>query len=106
MRIDLQWAMTGEESGWRPCELCEADFEPRSIIVSIDPYGFEICEECTRALRQRAERGGVEVEWPTWEEYQAALREHPEPMMSEAELRRAEELGLYEDLYKLAQLGD
>lgn len=76
--------------GWRPCELCEADFEPRSIIEAIGPYGYEICDECTRALLQRKKQGGVAADWPTWEHYQQALRDYPEPMMSSDEFDRAE----------------
>jgi len=103
--IDLQWAMTERDSALRPCEMCEAEFEPRSVVVHIAPYGYEICDGCAEALlKTRAARGGVRADWPTWDEYQAALREHPEPMMSSEELERAEELGLYDDFFGLAQL--
>lgn len=96
--------MTKEDSADRLCELCEAEFEPRSIIVRIDPYGHEICDACTRAVLQRANRAGVKAQWPTWEAYRQALREHPEPMMTERELQRAEELGFYDAFSGLAQL--
>ncbi len=82
MFITIEWAMTKEDSGYRLCELCEADFGSRSIIVSTDPHGFEICDECARALLRRGEKGGVKAHWSTWEQYQDALREHPEPMMT------------------------
>ena len=46
--------------------------------------------------------------WPTWEEYQDALqdalREHPDFMLTEVELDRANELGLYDDFFELAIL--
>lgn len=106
MRIDLQWAMTREDSGFKPCELCEADFEPRSIIVGIDPHGFEICHECVSCLLRREDRDRVRADWPTWEEYERALRDHPEPMMTSGECDRAEELGLYDAFYNLAKLSD
>lgn len=48
--------------------------------------------------------GPVKASWPMWEEYQRALREHPEFMMTEEELDRAEELGLYDDFFRLADL--
>lgn len=104
MKITLQWAMTCGDSGYRPCEWCEAEFEPRSVIVLVDPHGYEICQECARAILQRRERGDVAAEWPTWEEYQEALREWPDFMLSEEELARAEELGLYDAFFELAQL--
>lgn len=101
MRITLEWAMTYRDSAIRPCELCEVEFEPRSLVISIGPHGFEICDDCAGALFRRKEKGGVEADWPTWEQYQDALREHPEPMMTTEELRRAEELGLYDDFFEL-----
>jgi len=42
---------------------------------------------------------------PTWGEYQKAVREHPEFMMTEDELDRANELGLYWASFELADLG-
>ena len=104
MRISIEWAMTPEFSGFRPCEFCGAEFEPQPVIVCVDPHGFEICQECVRALL-KGERCGVRVKWPTWEQYQRALRKHPEPMMSEEECKRAEELGLYDDFFRLGDLG-
>lgn len=104
MRIYLSRAMTEKGSGYRPCELCEADFEPRSIIMGIGPHGFEICGECARALLGRGERGGVRADWPTLEQYEQALRDYPEPMMTDEELRRAEELDLYDDFWELSVL--
>lgn len=104
MRISIEWAMTRGDSGYRPCEWCEAEFEPRTIIVRVDPHGHEICGECAEAILQRKERGRVEAIWPTWEKYQEALREHPDFMMTKEELDRAEELGLYWDFFELADL--
>lgn len=103
MRISLEWAMTAKCSGYRPCEFCESDFEPQSIIVSVDPHGFEICPECTRALL-KGERCGIRAKWPTWEQYQQALSDYPEPMMTEEECERAEELGLYDDFFVLTDI--
>ncbi len=105
MKITLEWAMTWGDSGFRPCEWCEAEFEPRTVIVLGDPHGHEICGECAEAiLRLRPQSGPVPAGWPTWEEYQAALRDHPKFMMTEGELDRAEELGLYDNLFEMAQL--
>lgn len=102
MEITLERAMTREDSGHGACELCGVAFEPRPVIVRIGPWYEEICGECVRALL--AGRGEVPAGWPTWERYQEALREHPEPMMTPEELDRAEELGLYHDFYEAAQL--
>jgi hypothetical protein len=58
-------------------------------------------------IRHRPEQGApIGASWPTWEGYQKALREHPTFMMTEDELDRANELGLYWDFFELAQLGD
>lgn len=103
MRIAMEWAMTKECSAVRPCEFCGAGFEPQSVMVCVDPHGFEICPECVRVLL-KGERCGVRALWPTWESYQEALLEHPEPMMTEEECTRAEELGLYDDFFNLAHL--
>lgn len=107
MKISIEWAMTRECSGYRPCGWCEAEFEPRSVMVCVDPHGYEICGECAEAiLRRRPERGSpVAADWPTWEEYQQALREHPDFMLTEEELERAEELGLYGDFFGTSFLG-
>ena len=104
MRISIEWAMTKGDSGYKPCEWCEAEHEPCTVIVRVDPHGFEICPECAEAILRRGERGGVAADWPTWEEYRRALREHPDFMMTEEELDRAEELGLYWDFFELAHL--
>lgn len=105
MRITLEWAMTPSDSAVRPCEFCGAEFEPQTVMVCVDPHGFEVCPECARALL-KGERCGIRAQWPTWEQYQQALREHPEPMMTDDELRLAEELGLYDDFFELAHLSD
>lgn len=106
MRIDLERTMTAGDSGYLPCDLCEAEFEPRSIIVSLGATGREICDGCAGALlpRKGSEAGRVPADWPTWEKYQQALRDFPEPMMSREECDRAEELGLYDDFFELSQL--
>lgn len=47
----------------------------------------------------------VTRDWSTsaWEEYQAALREHPEPMFSDgAEAEQAEDLALHGDFHRLS----
>ena len=96
--------MTREDSGYKPCEWCEADFEPRTIIVRVDPHGEETCGECGGHPCHRPERGTpVAADWPTWEEYQEALRDLPDFMMTEEALDRAEELGLSDALCELAQ---
>lgn len=104
MRITIEWAMTEETSALRPCAWCEAEFDPQPVMVCVDPHNFEICPECARAVL-KGEQCGIRTQWPTWEEYQEALREHPEPMMTEEECARAEELGLYDDFFNLADLG-
>lgn len=55
-------------------------------------------------ILKRKERARVKASWPMWEEYQRALREHPEFMMTEEELDRAEELGLDDYFFRLADL--
>lgn len=104
MEIQLERAMTPEDSGWRPCDLCEADFEPRPVMVCLSVTGYEICPECAGALLPRKDRGEVPADWPTWERYQQALRHYPEPMMTSEECDRAAELGLYDDFFVLSQL--
>ncbi len=55
-------------------------------------------------LRHRPKRGTpVAAGWPMWEEYQEAVRDLPDFTMTEGELDRAEELGLYGDFCELAQ---
>ncbi len=70
------------------------------------PHEHEMRGECAEAiLRHRRERAAsVAADWLTREEYQEALAEHPEFMMTEEELDRAEELGLYDDFFRLADL--
>lgn len=62
-----------------------------------------MCPECVRVLL-KGERCGARASWPTWEEYQRALREYPEFMLTEDELGRAEELGLYDDFFGLTRI--
>lgn len=90
MRIELQWAMV---EGGIPdeCALCEAQFEGTPVIIRIDPFGYEICEQCLRALNARKEQV-PDAPWPSFAEYQEAVRTHPEPMFaSEEEMEAAEE---------------
>jgi hypothetical protein len=71
------------------------------------PHGYETCGECAGVilLRHRPERRvSVAADRPMWEEYQEALREHPEFMMTDDELQRAEELGPYWGFFELTQL--
>jgi len=84
MRIELQWAFSKEDMRAVPCAICEAEFKPRAVIIRCDPYGEEACEECLRALsgRKAALPGAP---WPTWEEYEALVESHPEPMFASAE---------------------
>ena len=64
--------------------------------LCVDPHGHEVCGECAEAiLRHPWGRGApAAAGWATWQEYQKALREQPEFMMTEDELDRANELGL------------
>lgn len=103
MRISIEWTMTKDDSGVRPCAFCDAEFEPQTVMVCVDPHAFEICPECVRALL-KGEQCGVRAQWPTWEQYQQALREHPEFMMTKEELDRAEELGLYDAFFNMSYL--
>jgi hypothetical protein len=107
MRISIERAMIRGDSGYKPCELCEAEFEPTPVVVRVDPYVEQICGEGAEAVRRyRPERGvPVAANRPTWGEYQKAVREHPEFMMTEDELDRANELGLYWASFELADLG-
>ncbi len=84
MKIDLQWAFSREDMTEGPCAICEADFEPRVVIIRCDPHGLEACEDCLRALSARKE-AFPGAPWPTWEEYDALVAAHPEPMFSSVE---------------------
>lgn len=105
MEIRLERAMTEGCSALRPCAWCEEGFEPVPVMVTVDPYGYEICPECARAIL-KGERCGVreKLGWPTWERYQEALRLYREPMMTKEECRRAEELGLYDAAFEMSFL--
>lgn len=103
MEIRLERAMTKKCSAFRPCEWCEADFEPQPVIVTVAPHGFELCPECARAIL-KGERCGIRAKWPTWERYQEALRLYPEPMMTEEECELSEEIGLYDSFFNLTFL--
>jgi hypothetical protein len=79
MRIELQWAFTEDDMVKQPCVLCEHAFESKAVIIRSDPHGYEVCEECLRALSGRkATLPGAP--WPTWEEYEALVAAHPKPM--------------------------
>lgn len=84
MRLELQWAFVKEDIPDQPCDLCEVEFKGRAVIIRTDPYGYEACEECLRALSQRKEQEPG-APWPTWEEYQALVESHPEPMFASDE---------------------
>jgi hypothetical protein len=104
VRITLQRRLVHEEISIRPCELCEAYFEPQPIIARIGEHGFEVCSECRVALLVRKTRGPVDAQWPTLEEYEDALRTYLEPVATQEEVRRADELGWYDDLLELTDL--
>ncbi len=91
MRIQLQWAFSKEDMAPRACALCEAEFIPEAVIIRVDPYAYEACGECLRALDGR-KRQEPRAPWPTWEEYQEALRRHPEPMFPSAGAVEADEM--------------
>ena len=103
MEVRLERAMTKEDSAYRPCAFCGEGFESQTVMVTVDPHGYEVCPECARALL-KGERCGFRAKCPTWERYQEALRLYPEPMVTKEELRRAEELGLYDDLFEMSFL--
>ncbi len=54
------------------------------MVIRTDPYGYEACEECLRALSYRKAQDS-RAPWPTWEEYQALVESHPEPMFATQE---------------------
>jgi len=103
MEVRLERAMTEGCSAFRPCAWCEVGFEPQSVMVTVDPHGYEVCPECARVLL-KGERCGARAKWPTWERYQEALQLYPEPMMTKEECQRAEELGLYDDFFEISFL--
>ncbi len=72
------------------------EFKGKAVIIRTDPYGYEACEECLRALSQRKERDSS-VPWPTWAEYQALVESHLEPMFQSAEEMEASEPEPLED---------
>lgn len=104
--VRLERAMTPTSSALRPCEWCGADFEPRPVMVTVAPHGHEICPGCAEAILNGPRRGfRAAPDFPTWERYQEALRVYPEPMLaSDEECERAEELGLYDDLFEMTFL--
>lgn len=92
MRLELQWAFVKEDIPNQPCEICEVEFEGKAVIIRVDPHGYEACEECLRVLSQRKEQVPG-APWPTWEEYQALVESHPEPMFSSPEeMQRSEDM--------------
>ncbi len=106
MDVRLERAMTPTSSALRPCEWCGGKFEPRPVMVTVEPHGYEICPECARAVL-KGERCGFRAApgFPTWERYQEALALYPEPMLaSDEECARAENLGLYDDLFEMTFL--
>jgi hypothetical protein len=106
MEVRLERAMTPTSSALRPCAWCEEEFEAQPVMVTVAPHGYELCPECARAIL-KGERCGVRAKlgWPTWERYQEALGLYPEPMLaSDEECARAEELGLYDDLFEMSFL--
>ncbi len=90
MRLELQWAFTEKDIPDQPCDLCEIHFRGKAVVIRTDPYGYEACEECLRALSRRKDQAPG-APWPTWEDYQEAVREHPEPMFANQEEMDASE---------------
>ena len=85
MRLELQWAFVPADiPDGQPCDLCEIEFKGKAVIIRTDPYGYEACEECLRALSQRKQQDS-RAPWPTFEEYQALVESHPEPMFARPE---------------------
>jgi hypothetical protein len=105
VRIYLQRALTIEDAATAPCVLCGSRFEPQGIIALLGEHGGEICPACLLALLERKDRGSeVAAKWQTLEEYLVALERHPEPVTTREEARRAEELGMYDDLLTLTDI--
>lgn len=90
MRLELQWAFVKEDIPNQPCDLCEVEFKGKAVVIRTDPHGYEACEECLRALSQRKEQESG-APWPTFEEYQALVESHPEPMFASNEEMEASE---------------
>jgi hypothetical protein len=90
MRIELQWAFTEADMRAAPCEICEVEFGPRAVIIRGGVHGEEACEECLRMLSGR-KASFPGAPWPTFEEYEALVASHPEPMFASAEELEASE---------------
>ena len=85
MRIELQWAFVeADMPDNKPCTLCEAEFKGEAVVIRVGPHGDEACAECLRTLSRRKEQEPW-APWPSFEEYQALLKSHPEPMFATEE---------------------
>lgn len=85
MRVDLHQALVPDDMRPWPCGLCSTLFELKSVTVNIEPEGLAICEACLRCLNRRQEEGDVKVYWPSWTEYQDALKAYPTPLFASNE---------------------
>ncbi len=91
MRIELQLALVEADiPNEQPCDLCEVEFKGKAVIIRGGDYGYEMCQECLRALCQRKEQDSS-VPWPTWAEYQTLVESHPKPMFASEEEMEASE---------------
>jgi hypothetical protein len=94
MELKLQRALCPEQiSEEIPCLFCDVRFRPGSVVVvASQEHTYElVCPECLAYVgRRNPER------FPTWEQYEEALRRFPKPIWaSQEEVNRAEREGTY-----------